>query len=90
LNGLNSIFGVPQTAPVSSSKKSTASGNVTNFTDDEATLSAAGSAFAMAATGSSVRASKVTSIREALSRGYYVPSSAVANKMVDFMMGKTA
>jgi flagellar biosynthesis anti-sigma factor FlgM len=89
-NGLNSVFGVPQTAPVSGSRKSTAAGNVSSFLDDEATLSSMGSAFSMAATGSAVRSGKVASIREAISRGYQVPSSAVANKMVDFMMGLTA
>ena len=90
LSGLNSIFGVTQTAPVSGPKKSTSSGNVTNIGDDEATLSSAGSAFSMAATGSAVRSSKVASIQAAISRGYNVPSSAVANKMVEFMMGRTA
>lgn len=89
-NGLNSIFGVTQTAPVSGPKKSSATSNVTNIADDEATLSSAGSAFSMAATGSAVRASKVASIQAAISRGYNVPSSAVASKMVEFMMGRTA
>jgi flagellar biosynthesis anti-sigma factor FlgM len=89
-NGLNSIFGVTQTGPVSGPKKSTSSGNVTNISDDEATVSSMGSAFSMAATGAAVRSSKVASIQAAIARGYSVPSSAVASKMVDFMMGVTA
>ena len=89
-SGLYSIFGVTQTGPVSGPKKSTSSGNVTNIADDEATLSSTGSAFSMAAAGSAVRSSKVASIQAAISRGYNVPSSAVANKMVEFMMGRTA
>jgi len=89
-NGMNSIFGVTQTAPVSGPKKNTAAGNVSSIADDDATVSSMGSAFSMAATGSTVRSGKVASIQAAVARGYSVPSSAVATKMVDFMMGRTA
>jgi anti-sigma28 factor (negative regulator of flagellin synthesis) len=89
-DGLSSVYGVAQTGSVSKTKKSSVSGSVSSFGNDEATLSSTGSAFSAAAMGGAERSGKVSGIQAAIARGYSVPSSAVATKMVDFMLGKTA
>jgi len=63
---------------------------VSSFGDDEATLSSTGSAFSAAATGGTERSGKVASVQAAIAGGYRVAPSAVASKMVEFMLGKTA
>jgi negative regulator of flagellin synthesis FlgM len=56
---------------------------------DEATLSSAASVAASAAPDSDVRMDKVAEVQAALASGTYnVPSSAVAGKMIDQMLGK--
>jgi negative regulator of flagellin synthesis FlgM len=56
---------------------------------DEATLSSAASIAAQAASGSDVRMDKVTQVQQALAAGTYsVPSSEVAGRMIDQMLGK--
>jgi negative regulator of flagellin synthesis FlgM len=56
---------------------------------DEATLSPAASMAAEAAQDSGVRMDKVTSVQQAIAAGTYnVPSSDVAGKMIDRMLGK--
>jgi flagellar biosynthesis anti-sigma factor FlgM len=55
---------------------------------DQATLSPAASMAAEAAQDSGVRMDKVTAVQQALADGSYsVPSSAVAGKMIDHMLG---
>jgi anti-sigma28 factor (negative regulator of flagellin synthesis) len=89
-DGLNSVYGVTQTGPVSKAKKSSASSSVSGFGDDEATVSSTGSAFSAAAASGAERPGKVASVQAAIARGYSVAPSAVATRMVDFMLGKTA
>jgi anti-sigma28 factor (negative regulator of flagellin synthesis) len=89
-NGINSVYGVTQTAPAAKAKKSSATSSVSSFGDDEATVSSTGSAFSAAAAGGAERSGKVASVQAAIARGYRVPPSAVATRMVDFMLGKTA
>jgi flagellar biosynthesis anti-sigma factor FlgM len=56
---------------------------------DEATLSSAASLAAKAASTSDVRMDKVSHVQQALAAGTYaVPSSEVAGKMIDQMLGK--
>jgi negative regulator of flagellin synthesis FlgM len=56
---------------------------------DEATLSSAASVAAAAAPDSDVRMDKVTAIQQAVAGGTYnVPTSEVAGKMIDFMLGR--
>jgi len=89
-DGLSSVYGVTQTGPVAKAKKSSASSSVSSFGDDEATVSSTGSAFSAASTGGTERSGKVASVQAAIARGYSVSPSEVANKMVEFMLGKTA
>jgi negative regulator of flagellin synthesis FlgM len=56
---------------------------------DQATLSPAASLAAQAGPDSDVRMEKVAQVQQALAAGSYnVPSSAVADKMIDRMLGK--
>jgi anti-sigma28 factor (negative regulator of flagellin synthesis) len=87
--GLGSIFGVGETAAVSTPARSSAPASANAMGEDLATLSGMGSAMAMSGTG--VRPGKVAGIQAAMARGgYSVPASAVAGKIVDFMLGTTA
>lgn len=86
LQGLQQLFASQEVARASSGKTGgPASGNIA----DEATLSSAASAAAQAAPDSDVRMQKVAQVQKALADGTYsVPSSEVANKMMDAMLGK--
>jgi len=89
LGGLGSIFGVGETSAVSTPARTSAPASSPSMSEDMATLSGMGSAMAMS--GSGVRPGKVAGIQAAMARGgYSVPSSAVAGKIVDFMLGTTA
>lgn len=55
---------------------------------DHAVLSAAGSLISKGLDGSDVRMEKVQALQQAIASGsYHVPSSAVADKLIDLMVG---
>jgi len=87
LDGLRSVFGVDQTAPVAAPVKSRPATRTSSMGTDEATVSSTGSAVSLSMTGSSVRTDKVASIQAALGAGTYnVSASAVASSVVGFML----
>jgi negative regulator of flagellin synthesis FlgM len=89
MEGLRSLLGV-STAQTSSSQQTrqAPASDGGSFSTDHATLSSAGSLASQALSDDGVRMDKVDSIRAALAAGTYeVPSSAVAFKMVDSMLG---
>lgn len=86
LQGLQQLFASQEVARTSSGKTA---GPVNGNSADEATLSPAASAAAQAAPDSDVRMEKVAQVQKALADGTYsVPSSDVANRMIDAMLGK--
>ncbi|HZZ39764.1 MAG TPA: flagellar biosynthesis anti-sigma factor FlgM [Acidobacteriaceae bacterium] len=86
LQGLQQLFASQEIARSSTGK--TAEG-ASGSGADEATLSSAASAAAQAAPDSDVRMEKVAQVQKALAEGTYsVPSSDVANRMMDAMLGK--
>jgi|GEM_PF-1663516 len=93
MEGLKSLLGV-QSQTVSSSAASHASQAGTSETSlgaDEATVSSAGTTVSQAASASDVRMDKVTSVKSAIDSGTYnVPSSAVASKVVDSLLGDSS
>jgi negative regulator of flagellin synthesis FlgM len=88
LDGLKSLLGVstPDPAALQPKSNSTASGSA--LSSDRATFSDAGSEVSLTAAEPGVRTDKVASVEAALAAGTYnVPSSAVASKVVDSMLG---
>jgi flagellar biosynthesis anti-sigma factor FlgM len=91
LGGLRSIFGAGEVTSTATQVRSTPTTGTTSVGDDSATLSSMSSAVALSGSGSGIRPGKVASIQAAMnSGGYSIQASAVAAKMVDFMMGSTA
>ncbi len=89
LQGLQQIMaGQEVSRPESSARmESTAAGAATGA--DEATLSPAASLAAQTAADSDVRMDRVAGVRQALAAGTYnVPSSAVAGKIIESMLGQ--
>jgi flagellar biosynthesis anti-sigma factor FlgM len=86
LQGLQQLFASQEVARSSNARtEEPATGTGT----DEATLSSAASAAAQTAPDSDVRMEKVAQVQKALTEGTYsVPSSDVANSMIDAMLGK--
>jgi negative regulator of flagellin synthesis FlgM len=89
LDGLKTLLGVPSTGSTKpQSAKNTPATEATGLAGDRATLSSAGSEVAQAATDSDVRMDKVAAVQAALAAGTFnVPASAVAEKVVDAMLG---
>jgi flagellar biosynthesis anti-sigma factor FlgM len=89
LDGLKTLLGVASSTTATAARGRTgAASEGSGFTTDRATLSSAGSEVAQSATDEGVRTGKVAEIQAALQAGTYnVPSSAVASKMVDAMLG---
>ncbi|HTX42212.1 MAG TPA: flagellar biosynthesis anti-sigma factor FlgM [Acidobacteriaceae bacterium] len=90
LQGLQQIFSTPDVAPArNGSPSSAAAAEQPENAADVATLTPAGSVAAQAAPDSDVRMDKVISVQQALAAGTYsVPAGAVADKMIDQMLGK--
>ncbi|MGA3069027.1 MAG: flagellar biosynthesis anti-sigma factor FlgM [Terracidiphilus sp.] len=88
LDGLKSLSGgtLPDSAaPLT--KGDTAAGG-SGLGSDRATSSRAGSEVSQTAAEPDVRMDKVASVQAAIAAGtYHVPASAVASKVVDFMLG---
>ena len=87
LDGLKSLFGVESAAPTArETRKSQTSAN--EIGSDHATLSSAANEVAQTTREDSVRTDKIVSIQAALATGTYsVPASAVADKVIDAMLG---
>jgi len=87
LQGLQQLFPSEEVAKAQGGKPGGA--GTAASAADEATLSTAASAAAGAAPDSDVRMEKVTQVQQALAAGTYnVPASAVADKMMNQMLGK--
>ena len=88
LDGLKSLLGTTQAAPVTpQSVKSGSASGASSLDADSATVSSAGSEVSQTAADSGVRMDKVAGIQAALAAGTYnVPASAVASSMVDAML----
>jgi negative regulator of flagellin synthesis FlgM len=88
LQGLQQLFSSDPVARAENGGGSAGVGAVESRTD-EATLSSAASAAAQSAPDADVRMDKVVEVQQALAAGtYQVPSSAVADKMIEQMLGK--
>ena len=88
LQGLQSVLGSPEVAKAQGGKGAGAAAG-SGDASDQATLSTAASAAAMAGPESDVRMEKVGQIQQALAAGsYHVPALAVADKMISQMLGK--
>jgi negative regulator of flagellin synthesis FlgM len=88
LDGLKSLSGVtPPGSAAPQTKGDTAAGG-SALDSDRATLNSAGSEVSQTAAEPDVRADKVAGVQAAIAAGTYnVPASAVASKVVDFMLG---
>jgi flagellar biosynthesis anti-sigma factor FlgM len=89
LDGLKTLLGVnPAATPAAQKPRAGQAAETGSLSSDRATLSSAGSEVAQTASEGGVRTEKVAQIQAALEAGTYnVPSSAVAAKMVDAMLG---
>jgi flagellar biosynthesis anti-sigma factor FlgM len=94
MNPNNDLQGMQQLFPTGEVTKAQTTGQgsaaaETSDARDHATLSTAASLAAQAAPDSDVRVDKVTQVQQALAAcTYNVPSSEVAGKMLDQMLGK--
>ncbi len=88
LESLRSLLGTtPATTPAGGPKNNATQGT-SALGADHATFSNAGSEVSLSSGGDGVRSEKVASVQAALAAGTYnVPTSAVASKVVDAMMG---
>jgi len=89
LDGLKTLLGVSPAAATNTQKpRGSQAPETGSLSSDRATLSSAGSEVALTVSEGGVRTEKVAQIQAALEAGTYsVPSSAVATKMVDAMLG---
>jgi negative regulator of flagellin synthesis FlgM len=88
LDGLKSLLGVTPPAPSATQAKPSTATSPSALSSDSATVSNAGSEVALTAADSDVRLDKVANVQAALASGTYnVPTSEVASKMVDAMLG---
>jgi negative regulator of flagellin synthesis FlgM len=86
MEGLQSLLGAEAVSAQQVKNSTKAAGGAAG--SDQATVSSAGSEMAQMADDADVRTDKVAGIQAALDSGSYnVPSSAVASKVVDSMMG---
>lgn len=88
LQGLQQVLSSPEVSKVQAGGKA-ASSATEPASRDEATLSSAGSLAAQSASDPDVRMDKVNQVQQALAAGTYnIPSSAVADRIIDQMLGK--
>jgi flagellar biosynthesis anti-sigma factor FlgM len=89
MDGLKSLLGISQAAPNQvQAGKGAGVRDAGPLSADTATLSSAGSVVAQDAADGGVRMDKVAAVQAALAAGTYsVPSSAVASRVVDAMLG---
>jgi len=89
LDALQQIFSSQEVTKPQSGGKASQPTDYSLGRADETTLSPAASLAAQTASDSDVRMDKVSQIRKALAEGsYQVPSSEVADKIIDQMLGK--
>jgi flagellar biosynthesis anti-sigma factor FlgM len=89
LDLLQQIFSSQEVTKAQSAGKASQRAEFPLGSADEATLSPAASLAAQTASDSDVRMDKVTQVQKALVEGsYQVPSSEVAGKIIDQMLGK--
>ncbi len=89
LDGLKALLGVAPATRTEPQRSRGGQVEVGSLTSDSATVSNAGNEVAQAAAEGGVRADKVAEVQAALAAGTYnVPSSAVAAKVVDAMLGQ--
>ena len=87
LDGLKSLLGVTEPS-VAQARANNTPAATSALNSDRATVSSAGSEVASALADTGVRTDKVAAVQAALAAGTYnVPSSAVASKLVDAMLG---
>ena len=88
LQGIRQLFPSQEVSQTEGAHAQGAGGPGAAAQADEATLSPAASLAAQAAPDSDVRMDKVNQVQQALAAGAYnVPSSEVAGKMIDRMLG---
>lgn len=89
LDGLKALLGAPSTAATQpQTPKNRSVPEASALAGDRATLSSAGAEVSQAAADSGVRMEKVAAIQSALAAGTYnVPAPAVAEKVVEAMLG---
>lgn len=89
VQGLQQLFPTQEIAKAEAAAPQRSGAETVSAAGDQATLSPAASMAAEAAQDPGVRMDKVTAVQEAIAAGTYnVPSSAVAGKMIDQMLGK--
>lgn len=89
LQGMQQLFPSLEVSKAPSGATQAAKGQEPAVGSDEATLSSAASYAAQAGPDSDVRMDKVDQVQQALAAGTYnVPSTEVASKMIDQMLGK--
>jgi flagellar biosynthesis anti-sigma factor FlgM len=88
IQGMQQLFPTQEIAKTDAASQQRSGEFAVAVNADQATLSPAASMAAEAAQDSGVRLDKVTAVQQALAAGSYsVPSSAVAGKMIDHMLG---
>jgi flagellar biosynthesis anti-sigma factor FlgM len=90
-DNLKQIIGTQSTTGTGTSGRTEAKSTSSGLDGDQAQVSSAANMITLAASSSDVRMDKVQSVKGALDAGTYsVDPSAVASKMIDYMMGKSA
>lgn len=89
-DSLKQVIGTQSATGTAASNRS-AKASSTGFDGDEAQVSTAANLVTIAASSSDVRTEKVQSVKSAIEAGTYnIEPSAVASKVVDYMLGKSA